>query len=71
MNEKLNEKPFVGCDAHKRYSQFAILNEQGQVVKEVRVYHCKGAISSLFSHEDAKPLRETKLICKYSAISIQ
>jgi len=40
----------LGCDAHKRYSQFAVLDEQGPVLRQVRVPHERGAIRAFVSH---------------------
>ncbi len=36
----------VGCDAHKRYSQFAILDQDGQLRQQTRVEHEPGAIQA-------------------------
>ncbi|RMG59450.1 MAG: IS110 family transposase [Deltaproteobacteria bacterium] len=30
---------FIGCDKHKRYSNFAVMDEEGRVVEEVRISH--------------------------------
>jgi len=34
----------VGCDAHRRYSQFAVLDQNGQLRQQTRVDHEPGAI---------------------------
>jgi transposase len=34
----------IGCDAHRRYSQFAILDSEGQFLEQIRVNHRPGAI---------------------------
>ena len=34
----------VGCDAHRRYSQFAILDQDGQLRQQTRIDHVPGAI---------------------------
>jgi len=34
----------VGCDAHKRYSQFAILDQAGNLCTHARVDHEPGAV---------------------------
>ena len=34
----------VGCDAHRRYSQFAVLDQDGQLRQQTRVDHEPGAI---------------------------
>ncbi len=34
----------VGCDAHRRYSQFAVLDQDGQLRQQTRVDHAPGAI---------------------------
>ena len=34
----------VGCDAHKRYSQFAILDQGGKLCGQARVEHGPGAV---------------------------
>jgi len=35
---------FVGCDAHKKFSQFVVLDETGQVRQQIKVMHERGAI---------------------------
>lgn len=39
----------IGCDAHKHFSQFAIYEEKGKEVKQVRVEHEPGAIRNFLS----------------------
>jgi len=34
----------IGCDAHKHYSQFAVLDEEGRLLHQARVDHQPGAI---------------------------
>jgi len=34
----------IGCDAHKRYSVFAVLDSSGQLVRQTRINHEPGAI---------------------------
>jgi len=34
----------VGCDAHKHYSLFAVMDEAGQLREKKRVNHVRGAI---------------------------
>jgi hypothetical protein len=34
----------IGCDAHKRYSQFEVQDQQGYVLDRTRVNHTRGAI---------------------------
>ncbi len=34
----------VGCDVHKRYSVFAVLNGEGRLCRQARVDHHPGAI---------------------------
>jgi transposase len=36
----------VGCDAHRRYSQFAVLDQDGQLCEQTRVDHEPGAIQA-------------------------
>jgi len=36
----------VGCDAHRRYSQLAILDQDGQLCHQSRVDHQPGAIQA-------------------------
>jgi hypothetical protein len=36
----------VGCDAHRRYSQFAVLDQHGQLCGQTRVDHEPGAIQA-------------------------
>ena len=37
-------KVSIGCDAHRKYSQFAILDRQGHVQRQERVIHERGNI---------------------------
>lgn len=39
----------IGCDAHKRYSQFAVLDERRRTFKEERVDHQRGAIRNFLT----------------------
>jgi hypothetical protein len=39
----------IGCDAHKRYSLFAVLNSKGESVRRDRVNHERGAIKDYLS----------------------
>ena len=39
----------IGCDAHRRFSQFAILDADGQFLEQVRVNHEPGAIRRFLS----------------------
>ncbi len=39
----------VGCDAHKHYSLFAILDSQGKPLEQTRVNHSRGAIQAFLS----------------------
>jgi transposase len=39
----------IGCDAHKRYSLFAVLNSNGKPVRRDRVNHERGAIKDYLS----------------------
>ena len=39
----------IGCDAHRRFSQFAILDADGQFLEQVRVNHDPGAIRKFLS----------------------
>ena len=39
----------IGCDAHKRFSQFAILDGDGQFLEQIRVNHEPGAIQEFLS----------------------
>lgn len=39
----------IGCDAHKYYSMFAVLNENGKMITEIRVNHQPGAIHDFLS----------------------
>ncbi|NIS79336.1 MAG: hypothetical protein GTO14_03740 [Anaerolineales bacterium] len=39
----------IGCDAHRRFSQFAILDADGQFLQQVRVNHEPGAIQKFLS----------------------
>lgn len=37
---------FIGCDAHKNYSEFVVIDEKSQVLQRAKVIHRKGAIKS-------------------------
>jgi transposase len=39
----------IGCDAHKRYSQFEVQDPEGRVRGKARVNHCRGAIREYLS----------------------
>ena len=39
----------VGCDAHKRYSLFAVLDGNGKVLRRRRIDHEPGAIRAFLS----------------------
>ena len=39
----------VGCDAHKHFSLFAVLDEKGDLVQRPRVGHVPGAIRAFLS----------------------
>lgn len=43
----------IGCDAHRKYSQFAILDHEGHFLQQVRVNHMPGAIRDFL--EDYPP----------------
>jgi hypothetical protein len=36
----------VGCDAHRRYSQFAVLDRDGRLFDQARVHRQRGGIRS-------------------------
>ncbi len=40
---------FVGCDAHKRYSQVEVQDGSARVVSRKRIEHCRGAVRAFFS----------------------
>jgi len=40
---------FVGCDAHKHYSQLEIQDDSAKVFRRLRIDHRRGALSSFFS----------------------
>jgi transposase len=40
---------FVGCDAHKRYSQLEIQDAAARVLRRLRIDHYRGALSAFFS----------------------
>lgn len=42
-------KYIIGCDAHKHYSQFAVINMRGELYLERRVEHERGAIYNFLS----------------------
>ncbi len=39
----------VGCDAHKHFSLFAVLDERGDLVQRTRVGHVSGALGVFLS----------------------
>ncbi len=43
----------IGCDAHRRFSQFAVLDADGQFLQQIRVNHTPGAIRDFL--EDYPP----------------
>jgi transposase len=43
----------IGCDAHRKFSQFAVLNDKGQFLEQVRVNHEPGAIRIFLSRYPA------------------
>src|SRR5262249_51636029 len=45
---------YIGCDAHKRYSQFAVLDEQGQLYRQAKVVHTRGSLKD-FLHTLPEP----------------
>jgi len=40
----------VGCDAHRRYSQFAVLDQDGQLCEQTRVDHERGSIQGFLEN---------------------
>lgn len=40
---------YVGCDAHKKFSQIAVLDETGQLRDEAKVMHTRSAIRDYFT----------------------
>jgi hypothetical protein len=40
----------IGCDAHKHFSLFAVLDEKGDLVQQTRVGHVPGAMADFLSH---------------------
>jgi len=40
---------FVGCDAHKHYSQLEVQDSSSQVIHRLRIDHSRGALASFFS----------------------
>lgn len=39
----------IGCDAHKHFSLFAVLDEKGDLLQRTRVGHLPGAIAAFLS----------------------
>jgi hypothetical protein len=35
---------YIGCDSHRRYSVFVVMNERGQASAPMRVEHNRGEI---------------------------
>ena len=47
----------IGCDAHKHYSQFAVLDDEGRLLHQARVDHQPGAIRTfLEAHPNGTPV---------------
>lgn len=42
-------KYVIGCDAHKRYSQFSVIDAMGRVYLQKRVNHDRGATHEFLS----------------------
>jgi hypothetical protein len=40
----------IGCDAHKHYSQFAVLDQDGRLLAQQRVEHQPGAIQAFLEN---------------------
>ncbi len=40
---------FVGCDAHKHYSQLEVQDSSANVLRRCRLDHARGALASFFS----------------------
>ena len=40
---------YIGCDAHKHYSLFAVLDDEGQLRQQIRVNHEHQAIKDYLS----------------------
>jgi len=40
---------FVGCDAHKHYSQLEVQDSSAQVLRRLRIDHSRGTLSSFFT----------------------
>jgi transposase len=40
---------YIGCDAHKHFSLFAVLDQQGQQLQRIRINHAPGAIKDFLS----------------------
>jgi transposase len=52
---------YIGCDAHKHYSMFAVLDDEGQLHQQIRVNHAPKAIKDYLSQfpEGRSVARET------------
>jgi hypothetical protein len=48
----------IGCDAHRRYSQFAILDHEGHFLQQVRVNHMPGAMENIALGSRGEETRE-------------
>ena len=59
------EKQYIGCDAHRRYSVFVVMDDKGRASKPVRVEHDRSElreylrrlplhVSTLASNDDHK-----------------
>ena len=40
---------YIGCDAHKHYSMFAVLDDEGQLHQQIRINHAPKAIKDYLS----------------------
>jgi transposase len=46
MEQSIGCEQFIGCDAHKKFSLFIAMNEEGEYGKAIRVDHRKGVMRS-------------------------
>ena len=40
---------YIGCDAHKHFSTFAVLDDEGHLQEQIRINHTPGAIKNYLS----------------------
>lgn len=56
----MKNKTYCGIDLHKNFSAICLMNEEGLVLKEEKLYHNDGSFEEFFvKHEDLECAVET------------